>query len=598
MDTSIEHNRPSNPAPLWVATAIDNPRWATWKLAVGGALLMWLIQPPMRLWPLAWIALVPWILIASRPTLARRDYVIFYLSAFAYWTVTMQGIRHAHPAMNVAWIALSAYLAVYPLVWMMLVRVAWGAQAIGEHASGRGCKRLGIGLAVPIVWTGLECVRNYLLTGISAAMLGHSLVDVPILIQIADTLGSYGVTFLVALVNAAIALMILRRLGASNIGESKRIAIVAAAALIATLVYGGWRLQQADNLPRTSATTIALLGRDEPIVFEQSEERERQIFDAYYRQSVEAARLAKEKDMKLGAVVWPESMFTGSLPWFVAEPGKELARFPGQTVSDDVMREIIAERQSIFQRRAEQIQSSLRQVTGQATGPDLLGGCAVVRYDNPPGGHSGCVWIGDDGRVADWYAKTHLVMFGEYIPLIDYLPFIKRWIPAGMGILPGKGPVAMEVGDLVVSPNVCIETAVERVTVNHVGELISQQKNPDAIVNVTNDGWFDRTSIVEHHLRCSQMVAVACRRPILIAANGGPTAWINSAGQIVERLPSDQSGVILANVKIDDRISPLVRIGDWPARVLAGACLVIAVVGWRRGRQIKRMKRSIQHSPN
>lgn len=586
MDTTNEDNRPSDPAPSWGATWIDSPRLATWKLAVGGAALLWLIQPPMRLWPLAWIALVPWILIASRRILGRRDYVIFYFSAFAYWTVTMQGIRHAHPAMNVAWIALSAYLAVYPLAWMMLVRVAWGSQSIGENGSGRGYRRLGIGLSVPIVWTGLECVRNYLLTGISAAMLGHSLVDVPILIQTADTFGSYGVTFLVALVNAAIGLMILRRLGASNVRESNRIAIVAGAALTAALIYGGWRLHEADNLQRTSSTTIALLGRDEPIVYEQSEEREGQIFNAYYLQAVEAARLAKQKDIELGAVVWPESMFTGSLPWFVAEPDKELARFPGQTVSDEVMREIIAERQSIFQRRAEQIQQSLRQVTGQTTGPDLLGGCAVVRYDNPPGGHSGCVWIGDEGRVAKWYAKTHLVMFGEYIPLIDYLPFIKRWIPAGMGILPGNGPVAMDVGDLVVSPNVCIETAVERVTVNHIAELISQQKNPDVVVNVTNDGWFDRTSIVEHHLRCSQMVAVACRRPILIAANGGPTSWINSSGEIVERLPNDESGMILANVKIDNRVSPMVRIGDWPARVLAGVCLMIAMVGWRRSRRI------------
>lgn len=598
MDKAIEHDRPFDPTPSLAAASINNSSLATWKLAVGGAVLLWLIQPPLGLWPLAWVALVPWILIASRRTLGRRDYAIFYLSAFAYWTVTMQGIRHAHPAMYVAWIALSAYLAVYPLAWMMLIRVAWGAQTIGQTPSGQGFRRLGLGLSVPLIWTGLECVRNYLLTGISAAMLGHSLVDVPILIQIADTFGSYGVTFLVALVNAAIGLMILGRMGADNGHELKRVAVIAVAAVLATLIYGGWRLQEANQPQRTSSTTIALLGRDEPIVFEQSEERERQIFDAYYLQAVEAARFAKQQDMELGAVVWPESMFTGSLPWFVADPDKELARFPEQTVGDEVVREIIAERQAIFQRRAQQIQVSLRQVTGQAEGPDLLGGCGVVRYDKPPGGHSGCIQIGDEGRVAQWYAKTHLVMFGEYIPLIEYLPWIERWIPVGMGILPGTGPVAMQVGDVVVSPNVCIETAVERVTVNHFGELIAAGKNPDVVINVTNDGWFDRTSIVEHHLRCSQLVAVACRRPILIAANGGPTAWIDSSGRIIERLPNDASGMILANVEIDDRISPLVRSGDWPARALAGLCLLIGVVGWRRGRRSKRLRRSIEPAFN
>lgn len=590
MDTAIKHDRPFDPTPSLGAASIDSARLATWKLAVGGAASLWLIQPPMRLWPLAWIALVPWILIASRRTLGRRDYLIFYLAAFAYWAVTMQGIRHAHPAMYAAWIALSAYLAVYPLAWLMLVRVAWGSQLLSSNASGLPLRRLGMGLSVSIIWTGLECIRNYMLTGISAAMLGHSLVDVPILIQIADALGSYGVTFLVALVNASIGLMVLNRLGARNRSEAKQVAIIAIVSVLATLIYGAWRLREADAIEQTSSTTIALIGRDEPIVFEQDAERERRIFDAYYLQAVEAAKLANQRNITLDAVVWPESMFTGTLPWFVADPDKELASFPGQTVSEPVMREIIAERQDLFQRRAQQIQSSLRQVTGQATGPDLLGGCAVVRYDNPPGGHSGCVWIGDQGRVQQWYAKTHLVMFGEYIPLIEYLPFIERWIPAGMGILPGKGPVAMQVGDLVVSPNVCIETAVERVTVNHVRELISRKTAPDIVVNVTNDGWFDRTSIVEHHLRCSQMVAVACRRPILIAANGGPTAWVDGSGRIVERLSNDESGVILASGRLDGRTSLQLLIGDWPARILAGVCMFIAAVGWLRRRRIRRLQ--------
>lgn len=588
MDTAIQHDRADDPTPSSGSASIDPARLAIWKLAVAGALSLWLVQPPMRLWPLAWLALVPWILIASRKSLARRDYLIFYLAAFAYWAVTMQGLRHAHPAMYVAWIAFAAYLAVYPLLWLILVRVACGPPRQDESSDGARVRRLSLGLAVPILWTGLECIRNYMLTGISAAMLGHSLVDVPILIQITDAFGSYGVTFLVALVNAAVAMMVLHWRGAENRSEVKRTALLAAFSLLSTLIYGAWRLREADAIEQKSLSTIALIGRDEPIVFEQDGERERQIFDAYYLQAVEAAKIAKQQDRQLTAVVWPESMFTGGLPWFVADPNKELATFPGQTVDETAMREIIAERQDLFQRRAQQIQYSLRQVAGQSTGPDLLGGCAVVRYDNPPGGHSGCVWIGYEGRVAQWYAKTHLVMFGEYIPLIEYLPFIERWIPAGMGILPGDGPIAMQIGDLVVSPNVCIETAVERVTVNHVRELIARQTPPDIVVNVTNDGWFDRTSIVEHHLRCSQMVAVACRRPILIAANGGPTAWIDGSGRIIERLANDQAGVILASGHLDGRTSLQLLIGDWPARLLAAFCIFMAAVGLRRRRRVSR----------
>src|SRR5690606_4844424 len=149
------------------------------------------------------------------------------------------------------------------------------------------------------------------------------------------------------------------------------------------------------------------------------------------------------------------------------------------------------------------------------TGPALIAGCSIVSYNEPSGGHSGCVHIGPDGRVANWYAKTHLVMFGEYIPAMDYVPWIDRIIPPGMGLLPGKQPVAMAIGDRSVMPTICIETAVERVTLNQVRELIARGTAPDLLVNVTNDGWFDGSAVVEHHLRCAQFVAVACRRPLL-----------------------------------------------------------------------------------
>jgi apolipoprotein N-acyltransferase len=571
---------------------------AGWKLAVAGGVLLWCAQPPLRLWPLAWVALLPWLAITYRPHLSRRDYTVFYLAATAYWAVTMQGIRHAHPAMYVAWIALAAYLAFYAVAWLWLCRVAIYPGGRPDRAPGRFGFQIRGWVAVPVIWTGLECIRNYFLTGVSAAMLGHTQADFPAVIQIADTLGSYGVSFLVALVNAALAdVWFANRTDDAKGAGGDRTAVspqglrrytglaVAVIAVLSTVGYGLWRLQQAQRLTRASATTIALVGRDEPIDFEQASGRELEIFDAYFRQSLEAARMAAERGVTLDAVVWPESMFTGSLPWLVAELDQPLVIPPGTPLGESELREIIAENRKRFEYRARQVQYSLRQVTGQSEGPDLVVGCSVVRYNAPAGGHSGCVHIGGDGKVAQWYAKNHLVMFGEYIPLIDYLPWIERFIPPGMGVLPGEGAIGLAVGDLVVSPNVCIETAVERVTVGHVRDLVGRGVSPDVVVNVTNDGWFDRSSIVEHHLRCAQMVAVATRRPILIAANGGPTAWIDGSGKVVQRLPSDASGVILVDAGLDGRDAPHLWIGDWPARALALMCGWLAVVGVIRKRR-------------
>jgi apolipoprotein N-acyltransferase len=567
-------------------------------LAVTGAALMWLAQPPLKVWPIAWVALVPWILLSQRATLTRRSYGVVYLVAFVYWALTMQGLRHAHPALYAAWLALAAYLAAYPILWIWLVRSAGGLPHLFPP----------LWFTAPAVWVGLEWVRNHLLTGISAVMLGHTQADVAAVIQIADLFGSYGVSFVVALVNTAVAIALQARFAAatsaapaaeaaetSAVAEPPRVApavAVAATVLGLTLGYGVWRIREAESQLASPAGgdspgVIALIGRDEPIVFEQDFRRELEIFRNYSEQTLDAAKRAAVDGQTVAAVVWPESMFSGAIPHVIAEPGVPLVVPPGAAMGEAELQQYIDESQLRFRDRAAELQQRIRQITGQATDPELVVGCSVVRYSEPLGVHCGCVQIAAGGRVVGFYAKNHLVMFGEYIPGIEFLPWIERWIPPGMGVTPGAGPVAMQVGDQVLSPNVCIETAVERVTLNQIRELLARGEKPTQIVNVTNDGWFDRTSVVEHHLRCAQLVAVGTRRPVLIAANGGPTAWIDSSGQIVERLRHGEAGSILVTPRADGRAALYLTLGDWPAALLALFCVTIlgaAVVRHRRER--------------
>src|SRR5437868_15439075 len=83
-------------------------------LAIAGSLLLWLAFPPCGLWPLAWIAPLPWLVLAQKPVLAgRRPYLGIWLAGFLFWLLILQGIRLAHPALIGGWIALSFYLAFY-----------------------------------------------------------------------------------------------------------------------------------------------------------------------------------------------------------------------------------------------------------------------------------------------------------------------------------------------------------------------------------------------------------------------------------------------------------------------------------------------------
>ena len=103
--------------------------------------------------------------------------------------------------------------------------------------------------------------------------------------------------------------------------------------------------------------------------------------------------------------------------------------------------------------------------------------------------------------------------------------------------------------------------------------------DPQILVNVTNDGWFWASSELEMHLACGVFRTVENRRPMVIAANTGISAWIDGNGRIVERGPKHDTATILADVRLDGRESWYSRHGDWFAGVCLVATIALAVAG-------------------
>ena len=524
----------------------------TFAVGSSTSILLWLAQPPVMLWPVALLTLVPWLrLIEREAPLIRRDWVVLWAASAGYWLVSLWGLRHAHPLMILPLLALASYLAVYHLLFIYLTR-----RLIRSS--------LPMMVAAPVAWVAQEWIRNHLLTGISVLMLGHTMVGAPPLVQIADLFGTYGVGFVVVAVNVSIhsALKLMRREVRPVVAAYDLLSagVIAGAAF----VYGQMRLDEPVDPP---TATFALIQRSETVDYGQSAERELSIFQNYFQQSVASL---SGIESPVDAVVWPESMFTGTVAWAIAGPDLRAPASFG--ITDEQLRESVQQQEAYFLDRARYVQSELAMVNGSTT-PHLLVGCGVVRFDNQPETYSGVVSIGPDGTVRDWYGKTHLVMFGEYIPIAPLVPGLRSLVPPGMGLQTGPGAKRFDVAGTTVAPNICIETAVERVTVNQLATLRSRGGLPEVIVTVTNDGWFDDSSVIEHHQRCAQLVAVACRRPILSAANNGPTASIDSCGRIVERLQPGDSGVLLASPRRDPRTSLYLLIGDWPAAI----CVVLSI---------------------
>jgi apolipoprotein N-acyltransferase len=525
--------------------------------------LMWLAQPPLQWWWLGFVAVVPLIyLISMQPRFNKRDYFKLWIVLSIYWLVSLQGLRHAHPLMHGPWLALGGYLAIYQVLFV----------AFSRYLYHRG---LGLLAIVPLAWVALEYVRNYLLTGISVLMLGHVLLEVPILVQIADLFGTYGVSAFMVLVNLCVwqTIQLTRRqIAKKQYGLTVGITAIVS---IAVLLYGSYRLNQQPGDPMAR---FALIQRNEEVEYVLDPQRQIEIFQNYAATSVNAARSTRQV---INAYIWPESMYGATNPLVIQRSNAIVPpQFPG---NETEFEQAIRNQRLAFTERSGFLQSALqREQPESVEAPELIVGCGVIEYGKQINVYSAVVNVDGNHQVETWYGKTHLVMFGEYIPILPSIPGLSALVPQGMGLQTGGGGELMKVGNTFVAPNVCIETAVERVAINQMNAFNAHGKAPDVIVTVTNDGWFDNTSVIDHHLRCAQMVAIACRRPILSAANNGPTAWISSRGEIVEQLKTGQTGFLIATPNKDDRVSLVVRIGDWPAAGCVILCLALGLCVRRR----------------
>jgi apolipoprotein N-acyltransferase len=534
----------ADPAPA----APDRPiAWwrATWALALCGCALYWAVLPPLALAPLAWLAPVPWVLLirASAPT-GKRPYVVLWCAGFSFWMAALYWLTLPHWATSFGWVALSCYLAFYLPVFVGLARVA--------------VHRLGISsvLAAPVVWTGLELARAHLLSGFTMASPGHTQYRWPALAQISDLVGNYGVSFLIVLVAASLA----RMLPWDGARRAWWPLVPAAAAVAATLVYGHWRLTEQASRP---GPKIALIQGSIDIEMKHDPEQAQRIFDEYYDLSRSAVKQHRDLDL----IVWPETMFR--YPWYTFDDDYKP---PAGSLSP--------------QEATERSRRAIANIVESLGTPVLLGvdtvhgtGDRLVRYNS-------ALFTDRAGKVIGRYDKCHLVMFGEYVPLARWFPWLYRLTPLAGGLESGAGPRSATIGNTRYAANICYEDTLPHLVRRQILELRSQNGEPDVLVNLTNDGWFWGSSELDMHLASAMFRAIECRKPLVIAANTGFSAWIDSCGRIVAQGPRRDAEVIIAQPALDGRGSFYLDNGD----VAAGACLVavmgLAIVGlagwWRR----------------
>lgn len=151
--------------------------------------------------------------------------------------------------------------------------------------------------------------------------------------------------------------------------------------------------------------------------------------------------------------------------------------------------------------------------------------------------YSALLGINKSGYLEFEYHKSHLVPFGEYMPLKDILP-MKKITPGIIDYTQGNPEiVTLKKYNLKIKPQICYESIFP-------GEVLVSNQEADVIINITNDAWYGKTSGPYQHLNIARMRALESGLPLIRAANNGISAIVDPVGRMLQELPLNKFSVI------------------------------------------------------
>jgi apolipoprotein N-acyltransferase len=151
--------------------------------------------------------------------------------------------------------------------------------------------------------------------------------------------------------------------------------------------------------------------------------------------------------------------------------------------------------------------------------------------------------IGDDGIIISSYDKVHMVPFGEYLPAGELLaPYGIRQIVPIRGFSPGpvRRALTAPLGPPFL-PLICYEIIFS-------GRVLGEGPRPAFMLNVTNDGWFGRTTGPYQHFHQARVRSVEEGLPLVRAANTGISAIIDAYGRSLAQTQLGEATMIEARL--------------------------------------------------
>jgi apolipoprotein N-acyltransferase len=495
-----------------------------WLLAALSGILQVLPFPiagPTPLWRTAfcWVALLPllWVLLgknkAGNPLSLVQGAVLGYVCGFVwylgncYWiyqTMYLYG-GLAKPVAAGILVLFCFYLGLYHALFATLI-----------VACRQRCGRQAALFLVPFAWVAVELARARV-TGFPWDQLGISQIDNSLLTPLATVTGAYGLSFLIAAINA----LWLVRIHLRERRFTRTALTVGGVMIVVLYVVASRYVHRSPDAPATARATLIQENLEVGAERVGPQPSIQQLINSFSQLSLDP--------LKSHCNGIPELSTTTCIPFAARSETR-----PEASSSTATSLIVWPEAPAPFAENDPQFRSGMSLLARTAHAPVIVDNLGISPNPSDPGSYdrfNSASFITPEGDFAGRYDKMHLVPFGEYVPFKRFLFFAGDLLAEAGNLSAGTHRTLFTYDGHRYGTFICYESTF-------ADEIrLFVLKGADVLVNISDDGWYGDTSAPWQHLNMVRMRAIENHRWILRATNTGVTAAINPYGQVTVAAP-------------------------------------------------------------
>lgn len=491
-----------------------------------------------------------------------------FCSGWIAWIVLISWLRHCTESLQIplagalGWLLTLLLALVLSLFWSVWIVVVL---RITRFVRDRKlADRLAAMIGMAAFWVVLEWIRGVLFTGFPWLPLSVSQWDRPLLLQVAALTGGFGISFVLILVNFGFSFYIQILWKNRRSTWLKRLSVEFYLAIIALLAAIGIGMHTAGLQQRGTI-------REPKLAFVQPNAGVMEKWDS--QRVLDNLKILEDLStyasyLGAGLILWPE------------------APTPLPLKGNDSMKQWV-----------DTLSSKL--------GLPILAGNVAREGDAADSERKwyNAVFLIHPERGTDidhYYAKRHLVPFGEYVPFAEFFPFVKKFVPVEGSFHEGTDATPLDldraIGKFGKAGNlICYEDVFPRLARENV------LAGADWHYVASNNVWFGEEAGAWQHAAHSVLRAVETRRPVVRCGNAGWSGWIDEFGHVRHTVVDNSGSIYFQGVEAVDfwrsawwsgRMSFYVRYGDWFVLLCAGILALAAIVG-RFDRAVRRNQISL-----